>query len=270
MELCSGGTLQDWLENTPYRYPRPPFMAQIRLGVDYIHKQGLIHRDLKPSNIFLSKNEQGVLSIKIGGFGRARQRCKPDDATQMDVMSLDVGTPTYQAPEMLDKKGIYDHTVDTYSMGLICLAICSKWNNHAELNELFTNARKGSFPPELKTSDSGRLVARMLCKDPETRKQACLLNEHDPRAENVPDIGVLSRSSPDPEVESNCNLNPDPDMESVMEPFYDPEQDLDCDGADIEDTGMIFHKGTTILTFFGKTEPPRPEMDVKWDSKTYL
>ncbi len=89
----------------------------------------------------------------------------------------------------------------------------------------------------------------MLCKDPDTRRQACLLNEHDPGADNVPDIRVLSRSSPDPEVESNFNLNPDPDLESVMKPFYDTEQDLDCDGADIEDTGIIFHKGTTILTF---------------------
>jgi hypothetical protein len=25
-----------------------------------------------------------------------------------------------------------------------------------------------------------------------------------------------------------------------------------------------------ILTFFDKTEPPRPEIDVKWDSKTHL
>jgi serine/threonine protein kinase len=191
-------------------------MAQIRLGVDYIHKQGLIHRDLKPSNIFLSKNEQGVLSIKIGGFGLATRKRRPDDPTQMDAM--DVGTPTYWAPEILEKKGNYDHTVDTYSMGLICLAILSKWNTHEELNELYTNARKGILPAELKKSDSGRLLACMLCKDPKTRSQACLLNEHDPGADNVPDIGVLSRSSPDPEVESNCNLNPDPDMESVISP----------------------------------------------------
>ncbi len=229
MELCSGGTLQDWLENTPYRYPRPPFMAQIRLGIDYIHKQGLIHRDLKPSNVFLSKNEQGDLSIKIGGFGLATQKCRPDDAMQMDAM--DVGTPTYWAPEILENKGNYDHTVDTYSMGLICLAILFKWNTHEELDKLYTNARIGIFPTELKTSDSGRLVAMMLCEDSEIRRQACLLNEHDPGAE------------------SNFNLSLDPDLESVKEPFYDTEQDLDCDGADIEDTGMIFHKGTTIMTF---------------------
>jgi hypothetical protein len=149
---------------------------------------------------------------------------------------------------MLGKKGNYDHTVDTYSMGLICLAISSKWNTIAELNKLYTNARLGIFPPELKTSYFSSLLAWMLCKDPETRKQACLLNEHDPGADNVPDIEVLkiseARSSPDPEVDSSFNLNPDPDLESIMEPYYDPEQDSDCNGADIEDTGMISHKGT--------------------------
>ena len=37
------------------------------MGVEYVHKMGLVHRDLKPSNIYFSLDPERV--VKIGDFG---------------------------------------------------------------------------------------------------------------------------------------------------------------------------------------------------------
>jgi translation initiation factor 2-alpha kinase 4 len=65
MELCSGGTLKNWLETNKIRKPETTtkLFRQICSGIAYIHGQGLIHRDLKPQNIFLSDRKTVMSSL---------------------------------------------------------------------------------------------------------------------------------------------------------------------------------------------------------------
>ncbi len=49
-----------------------PILEAIASGIDYAHRQGILHRDLKPRNIFLARNEDGKITVKILDFGLAR------------------------------------------------------------------------------------------------------------------------------------------------------------------------------------------------------
>jgi len=60
------------------------------LGLEFLHKNGIIHRDIKPENFVL--DQSGYL--RITDFGLARY-WRPDNASDTS------GTPGYMAPEVL-------------------------------------------------------------------------------------------------------------------------------------------------------------------------
>jgi serine/threonine protein kinase len=91
-----------------------------RLGMAYVHAQGLIHRDIKPQNLFLATGDV----LKIGDFGLATARSGGLSGTITDTMdsrnaslTSEIGTPVYAAPETLSS-GKYSAKVDVYSIGI--------------------------------------------------------------------------------------------------------------------------------------------------------
>jgi serine/threonine protein kinase len=46
------------------------WFTQACLGLDYVHKKGIVHRDIKPENIFLFSKD--INMVKIGDFGIAK------------------------------------------------------------------------------------------------------------------------------------------------------------------------------------------------------
>ena len=102
-----------------------------------MHNLNIVHRDLKPQNILLKfppsqarGRGQGQLSdwdIRLADFGYSRfyiEQGKEGDFTNknIDMESL-AGTPVFMAPEALYcvmyPGGVYDHTVDMWSMGAL-------------------------------------------------------------------------------------------------------------------------------------------------------
>ena len=67
---CEGGELS--LDNEYDEETVVDIMCQIGMGVQYMHKLGIIHRDLKLPNI-LCKNKDNFNVIKITDFGM----CQP-------------------------------------------------------------------------------------------------------------------------------------------------------------------------------------------------
>eukprot|EP00210_Caulerpa_lentillifera_P008737 g8334.t1 len=80
------------------------WLAQILLGMEYIHETGVLHRDVKSSNLFLTKD----YDIQIGDFGLATIR---DGKSEADYSI--VGTPHYMSPELLSKQK-YDFATDIW------------------------------------------------------------------------------------------------------------------------------------------------------------
>ena len=91
------------------------------MGLEYIHKKGLIHRDIKLENLFLDDK----LNIKIGDFNvsvaenrKIAQNFTKEKGKIDDLLNekTEVGSHGYMAPEI--NTGNYDKRVDVYSMGI--------------------------------------------------------------------------------------------------------------------------------------------------------
>ena len=144
------------------------YFIQIIEALRYLRNKGIIHRDIKPENILLT--EDGV--IKIADFGWATT--KPSDSI--------VGTPEYNAPEMLreiipgQKK--YDYKSDLWSAGVVLYEFLFKkrpfhprgYKNKKEkekATERLICSGKIPWPDEPDVSDLAKdLIKRILTINP--------------------------------------------------------------------------------------------------------
>ena len=90
-------------------------IVQICDALDAAHEQGVLHRDIKPENIMIVTDGQGEL-VKVLDFGLAKLA---DDSQNLTSENLVLGTPTYLAPEQVWNRGVYDHRVDIYALGIL-------------------------------------------------------------------------------------------------------------------------------------------------------
>ena len=112
MELLSGGDLQFHILNYDYYFTETQLkflMTNLILGIEYIHKKGLIHCNLKPDNIMFDSHG----FAKIIGFGDS---CLKGEI--IDEKLLNVDASEYMAPEVLDQEEI-DFTADFFSLGAV-------------------------------------------------------------------------------------------------------------------------------------------------------
>lgn len=82
---------------------------QALLGVEHIHRMGVVHRDLKPSNIFITRDDQ----VKLVDFGVAKLMDVPDHSPQGAM----VGTLLYISPEQINGRET-DYRSDVYTLGI--------------------------------------------------------------------------------------------------------------------------------------------------------
>jgi WD40 repeat protein len=146
MEYVEGGSLEQAIRDRPLR---PDLAAQlvgtVARAVAFAHTKGVVHRDLKPGNILLAPSlrpEALLLSIEgstpqkeyaqtaTSSGARSLIRVEPkivdfglamDCSLQSAIEGVKlVGTPSYMAPEQIDKShGPIGPACDIYSLGSI-------------------------------------------------------------------------------------------------------------------------------------------------------
>jgi serine/threonine protein kinase len=126
MEFLDGEPLDAYIRRLTQLTPSVALsiVDQILNGLAEAHKKGVVHRDLKPSNVFLLREHNGELLVKVLDFGLARQEpvTLTDTAIHLpklaDGASLLAGTPEYIAPEQAQGLKV-DASADLYSVGVM-------------------------------------------------------------------------------------------------------------------------------------------------------
>ena len=169
MEYLSGGTLQAYLEA---HHPLPlkealRLMRQIALGLQEIHRQGIVHRDLKLANIM--RDHKG--DIRIMDFGLSKS---PLIATMTSLGTV-IGTLGYVAPEQITG-GQTDRRVDIFSFGVLAYTLLTGQmpfkgeNEMALIHSIFNH--QPLAPAQLRHDIPAKiddLVMNCLAKNPENR-----------------------------------------------------------------------------------------------------
>lgn len=92
MEYADCGCLEDKMDGSPSPYKFEDILSiikQVAGALTYMHSMGIVHQDIKPSNILLCSD--GRILLSDFGIGHRFQSA-----------AMVVGSPAYQAPEVLD------------------------------------------------------------------------------------------------------------------------------------------------------------------------
>jgi hypothetical protein len=95
-------------------------VMQVARALSQAHAEQIFHRDLKPANVFLTKDEDGRMLVKLLDFGIARTtkpfRTRSPFTTGKDMV---LGTPSYMSPEQARGLDSLDHRCDLWALAVV-------------------------------------------------------------------------------------------------------------------------------------------------------
>ncbi|KAF1762885.1 hypothetical protein GCK72_011149 [Caenorhabditis remanei] len=111
LEFLPGGELFALMERVQFLSENSArfYIAQITLGLDYLHNNHILYRDLKPANVMIDKDG----NVKLVDFGMSKFNFPKGNKT-----STFCGSMEYMAPEMITEKE-YGHAVDLWALGVL-------------------------------------------------------------------------------------------------------------------------------------------------------
>ncbi len=118
MELLEGEDLHARVEREG---PMPVATAlsvteQLTHALEAAHRAGIVHRDLKPRNVFLQRDADGEVVVKLLDFGVAKLiEAHRTSATGTGA----VGSPMWMAPEQTSAGGRIAPSTDVWALGLL-------------------------------------------------------------------------------------------------------------------------------------------------------
>jgi eukaryotic-like serine/threonine-protein kinase len=182
MEHLAGEDLKHLLDR---RGPLPCDVAlriagQALAGLARAHAAGVVHRDIKPANLFLAREDEGSVRVKVLDFGVAKVR--PDPLRGPETLGLTdtggfLGSPLYMSPEQVQSSKDVDARADVWSLGCVLYAALAGRAPHQDIESFgrLIVAICGTPAPPLRDVAPGvpeevaAVVHRALAIDPAER-----------------------------------------------------------------------------------------------------
>ncbi len=164
MEHVAGGSIADQIAEGARFEPKQALrmIADVCLGLQALHENGIVHRDIKPGNILLTND--GV--PKLCDFGLAKVLGAQRISTSLTSSNDRIGTYGFMAPEQLISSKKVDARADIFSLGAVLYyLLIGTWPGGTV--PLLSTTR-----PELKAYD--HVVAKALASDPAQRYPTAL------------------------------------------------------------------------------------------------
>jgi eukaryotic-like serine/threonine-protein kinase len=181
LEYIEGITLRQLLRKGPLDFDRACDIARkIALGLEAIHKLGIVHRDLGPRNVMVSGEPPDDVKLIDFGFAKVplEKFAKAQQVTALTSKGIVFGTVGFMAPEA----GFGMHAVtarsDLYSLGVIFYEMLTGKHpfDHKDERKLFQAHSFEEPPPPSRRAPERhvppaieRVILRLLEKAPDNR-----------------------------------------------------------------------------------------------------
>ncbi|CAD8066579.1 unnamed protein product [Paramecium primaurelia] len=149
------------------------FFIQMVQGVEQLHQLGLFHRDLKPENFVYIEDQNKNKTIKLIDFGLVKETSHSLRKT------VKIGSPYYMAPEILGNQGLYNKSVDIWSLGAIWYEILvgkTFFKSNQDIINQIQNCKQEQIDiqiqqnPQIQQKEKN-FIKKMLCINPLSRVQ---------------------------------------------------------------------------------------------------
>ena len=173
LEFCPGGELFQFIvdQTRVTEEASKPILAQLLLGLRYIHKANVAHRDLKPENLLLDQSGK----VKISDFGLSRF------LDSQGLVATPCGSPCYASPECISGYPYNGTKSDMWSLGVIFYAMVTgqlPWTKRNQ-TQLFEQIRRGEYTvPTWLSPDCKSLIKGLMCVDADARLSAAQALQH--------------------------------------------------------------------------------------------
>lgn len=165
LEYCGGGELfhhtmtKGKLENDDALF----YVAEVSLGLEYLHTLKVVYRDLKPENVLLDSHGH----VKLTDFGLSKQ-----GVSSSKLLTSMVGTAGYLAPEVVQSMG-HGVPFDYYCLGCLIYVLLTGALPHynGDFQTMLRDRIQGLAPkyPNWVSADAVDVITKLLEKDPEVR-----------------------------------------------------------------------------------------------------